>query len=112
MSETKIVIKIGAESTRIRMFRSVMPQQVLLRAELPREPSHPRALQWLLEALSLWQGSPVHAVLVAEESSDSYVSRLYPAWFTDFGGVLYTLEFHDARRVRAARRERERGAGR
>lgn len=112
MSETKIVIQIGAEHTRIRMFPSVTPERTLLRAQLPSEPSHPRALQWLLEALSLWQGSPVHAVLVADESSDLYVSRLYPAWFTDFGGVLYTLEFHDGRRVRAARRERERGAGR
>jgi hypothetical protein len=112
VSETKVVIEISAEHTRIRVFPSAMPQRTLLQAELAPEPSHPRALQWLLEALSLWQGSAVHAVLVADESSDTYVSRLYPAWFSDFGGVLYTLEFHDARRARAVRRERERGAGR
>lgn len=112
MSETKVVIKIGAQHTRIRVFPSAMPQRTLLRAELSPTPSHPRALQWLLEALSLWQGSAVQAVLVADESSASYVSRLYPDWFTDFGGALYTLEFHDARGVRAAHRERERGAGR
>lgn len=107
--ETKVVIEIGAEHTRIRVFASARPQQTLLSAKLSSDPSHPRALQWLLEAMALWQGSPLHAVIAADESLDSYVTKHFPAWWGDFGGVLYTLDFVDKRSVRARRRERHEG---
>jgi hypothetical protein len=112
MSETKIVIAPGTTCTRIEARSASAPRRRLLRAELPPEPSHPRAVQWLIESLALWQGSPVRAVLVAQDGCHGYVSRLYPAWFTDFGGALYTLEFHDARGDRDHRRDPARGAKR
>ena len=112
MSETKIVITPGETCTRIEACSASAPRQRLLRAELLPEPAHPRAVQWLIESLALWQGSPVRAVLVAQDGCNTYVSRLYPAWFTDFGGALYTLEFHDARTGHDRRREPSRGGGR
>lgn len=57
-------------------------------------------MQWLIEAIALWEGESVHAVLAADPSSASYVTRLYPEWFADFGGALYTLEFRDGRVLR------------
>ena len=69
MSETKIVIAPGATCTRIEARSTSAPRQRLVRAELLAEPSHPRAVQWLIEALALWQGSPVRAVLGALEAS-------------------------------------------
>lgn len=109
MSETTIVITPRASSTRVEVRDPLAPKQWLLRAELAPEPSHPRAAQWLIEALALWQGSPIHAVLVAEDPGAIYVSRLYPAWFTDFGGALYTLELRSAPPVHVRRRERQSG---
>ena len=99
MSDTVIVIEPRAFSTRVRVWHASSKKPVL-RAQLPAEPDHPRAVQWLIEAIALWQGQPVHAVLAADTSSASYVTRLYPAWFTDFGGALYTLEFRDGRVLR------------
>jgi hypothetical protein len=101
MSDTTIVIEPMALCTRVRVWQRSMSKRPLLRAELPAEPAHPRAVQWLIEALALWQGEPIRAVLAADTSSATYVTRLYPAWFTDFGGALYTLEFHEGRYAHA-----------
>jgi hypothetical protein len=95
MSDTTILIEPMALSTRVRVWQRSASKRPVMRAELPAEPAHPRAVQWLIEALALWQGEPVHAVLAADTSSTTYVTRLYPAWFTDFGNALYTLEFRD-----------------
>ena len=38
----------------------------VLRARLPATPQHPRALITLLEAMSLWYGMPLHAVVDAD----------------------------------------------
>jgi hypothetical protein len=37
-----------------------------LRARLPSSPCHPRALITLLESMSLWYGTPLHAVVDAD----------------------------------------------
>lgn len=75
----------------------------LLKARLLRTPSHPRALQWLLEGVALWQGHPVRAVLSAEPSASACGAHLYTDWFPDFGGPLYTIEWAPAERPRRAR---------
>lgn len=106
MSETKMVIEPRMASTRIEARSMTAPRTRLLSAELLAQPSHPRAVQWLIEAIALWQGSPVHAALVAREQDATYVTRLYPDWFTDFGSALYTLEVVDERDGRGRRRER------
>jgi hypothetical protein len=75
----------------------------VLKARLDPTPAHPRALQWLLEAIALWQGTPVRAVLYVGGSGDEYGAPLLRDWFPDFGGPLYTIEWHD----RAVRREHD-----
>jgi hypothetical protein len=67
----------------------------VLKARLCSTPSHPRALQWLLEALALWQGAPVRAVLCAVGPGDGFGAPLLRDWFADFGGPLYTIDWAD-----------------
>jgi hypothetical protein len=74
MSETTMVIEPRLHSTRIEVRSTVAPRARLLSAELLAQPSHPRAVQWLIEAVALWQGSPVHAALVARERDATYVT--------------------------------------
>lgn len=52
----------GAEVTRVIALQD---NETILKAHLASAPSHPCALQWLLEAVALWQGTAVRAVLSA-----------------------------------------------
>ena len=103
MSETRMVISPGASTTRvIAITEGPSGSETVLKARLPAEPAHPRAVQWLLESVALWQGTAVRAALCAGAPGHTYVTRLYPAWFADFGNALYSLEVvegHRARRV-------------
>lgn len=75
-----------------RILAMAGPGETLLKGLLRGTPSHPRALPTLLEAVALWQGVPVRAVLCADEqavSSDSPLLRA--AW--DEGGALYNVTF-------------------
>ena len=74
-----------------------------MKARLSRQPSHPRALPTLLEAIALWQGVQVHAALCAAERDGASDSSLFRDAFADFGGPLYTLEW-----IPAAARDRRR----
>ena len=78
----------GAESTRV-MVRS--GAQILLKAKLSPGPAHPRAAQWLMEAVALWEGAPVRGVIAADGADASYASRFWDAVGMDFGGALYSL---------------------
>lgn len=78
-SDTKLLARSGATT--------------VLEARLSSTPSHPRALQWLLESLALWQGSPVHAVLCVAGSGGEFDAPLLRDWFADFGGPLYTIDW-------------------
>jgi len=50
----------------------------LLKAQLPAQPQHPRALLTLLEGLSLWRGQPLHVALsVAEHCHPGPCSMLF-----------------------------------
>jgi|KBSSwiStaDraftv2_1062776.scaffolds.fasta_scaffold896820_2 hypothetical protein len=62
----------------------------LLRARLPSEPWHARALPRLLEGLGGFV--PLHAALVVPAQAASFATRLYPGWFADAGGDSYALE--------------------
>ena len=53
---------IGPE---VRLMLSTPTQGTTLKARLPSAPSHTRSLVQLLEALSLWYGQPLHAVVDA-----------------------------------------------
>ena len=78
----------GAESTRV-MVRS--GEEILLKAKLSPGPAHPRAAQWLMEAIALWEGAPVRGVISADGAGASYASRFWDAVGMDFGGALYSL---------------------
>lgn len=90
----------GAESTRVMVTRG---QEILLEARLSPGPAHPRAAQWLREAIALWEGAPVRGVISADARADGYGSRFWDAVGMDLGGALYRLELAD--RERGARRQ-------
>lgn len=111
MSELRIVIAPGSMATRVvATEHTEAGTETLLKARLLPEPSHPRALSWLLESIALWQGQSVRAALTVDEHPRSSGTRLYQDWLTDFGGVLYTLELVD-QRVRRVHRDRVGGMG-
>lgn len=102
---TKIWIGIATGSTDTRVLVNEGSTTVL-KARLSPTPAHPRALQWLLEAVALWQGKPVHAVVCAGEPAESG-AQLLRDWFPDFGGPLYAIEWTD--HARPPRRRDELG---
>ncbi|HKY35609.1 MAG TPA: hypothetical protein VJN18_06720 [Polyangiaceae bacterium] len=77
-----------AAATRILAMHG--PSETLLKAVLRGEPSHPRALGTLLEALALWQGAQVRAVLCADDQVPMCDSTLWRAAWED-GGPLYSV---------------------
>jgi hypothetical protein len=83
---------ISASATETRVLAMAGPSTTILKARLSREPSHPRALATLLEAVALWQGSRVRAALCADNEQISCASSLYHAAF-DFGGPLYSIDW-------------------
>jgi len=106
MSELKMVISPGESSTRvIAMTEGPRGSETLLKARLPAEPSHPRAVQWLIESVALWSGARVRAALCVGASGRTYATTLYPAWFADFGGALYDLEVVEGRPPRRTHKD-------
>lgn len=90
MESIWMAIAPGSATTRVLAMAG--PGETLLKGILRGTPSHPRALPTLLEAVALWQGAQVRAVLCADArdaSSDSSLSRA--AW--DEGGALYNVTF-------------------
>lgn len=79
----------GPKGTRILVADR---NEVRLKARLRCPPAHPRALSWLIEAVALWEGAPVRAVLCAGGPHRTYAASFRADWFPDFGGPLYSLE--------------------
>ena len=96
----------GSLSTRV--IAMLGPDETIMKAQLARDPKHPRALATLLEAVALWQGMPVRAALCAEGSDGSCDSSLCREAFLDDGGALYSIVWVPAG---AHRRRRHRIAG-
>jgi hypothetical protein len=88
MNRPLMVWSPGAHSTRVLVTSG---EEILLKAKLSPGPSHPRAAQWLMEAVALWEGAPVRAVITADAQHDGYGSRFWDAVGMDFGGALYSL---------------------
>lgn len=61
-----IWMSIEPHGPQTRLMLSLPGQRPVLRARLSSSPCHPRALITLLEALSLWHGCPLHAVIDAD----------------------------------------------
>jgi hypothetical protein len=93
----------GTEATRVL---ALCQGRTLLKAHLDTTPNHPRALQWLLEAVALWQGTRVRCVLCADGGVGGRVTSLYRDYFADFGGPLYALEYGEHLRDVARRADR------
>jgi hypothetical protein len=66
MSSLPLWLSIEPASSEIRLLLSEPSAGTALKARLPPEPADGRALMMLLEALSLWYGLPLHAVLDAD----------------------------------------------
>jgi hypothetical protein len=62
------------------------PGTDVLKARLPRDPQHPRALLTMLEGLALWSGQPTRVVLSAARSCDAC------GWGGLFGDELFPGE--------------------
>jgi len=87
-------VAIDSKCDETRIVVTAGPKETLLKARLSPTAQHPRAVPALLEALALWEGQPVRAVLVADGTDGSSGTRLCLDSFADFGGQpLYTLEF-------------------
>ena len=84
----------SARSTRILAMRG--PNETILKAHLSLRPASSRAVTALFEAIALWEGAPVRAALVVDESSTpSCPTTLYRDLFSVFGEStsLYQLEW-------------------
>lgn len=92
MSETWMAIRPGRLGTRLLALGP--GGHTLLKARLETSPAHPRALGMLLEALALWEGGTVRAVLVAGTGAASCDTTLFRECFADFGRLpLYELAY-------------------
>lgn len=94
----------SGRSTRILAMRG--PRETILKAHLSLRPSSARAVTALFEAIALWEGAPVRAALVVDESSTSSCpTTLYRDLFDVFGEStpLYKLDWIP----RAVRRRRD-----
>lgn len=82
----------GPTATRVLAMHGA--SETILKARLRRDPSHPRALATLLEAIALWEGMPVRAALAADDEPSSYASSLCRSPRTDVGiDPLFTVDW-------------------
>lgn len=83
----------STRTTRILAMRG--PGETILKAHLSPRPSSPRALIALLEAISLWEGLPVRAALVVDDTSTGSSTTIYRDAFASFGDEtpLYQLQW-------------------
>jgi hypothetical protein len=100
-----IWVGIYPQRNHTRILATAGPGETLLKARLAATANHPRALATLLEALALWQGQPVRAVLAVDARADGSDTSLCRSWFAaDDETPLYRL---DVVFVRPRRRRRD-----
>jgi len=71
---TRLWTAITSSPQATRILTTDGPHAPLMKALLRPLPHHPRALPTLLEALALWQGQKVHAVLGVDAESPMWTS--------------------------------------
>jgi hypothetical protein len=79
----QVVIAPGPQVARVLAAEG--PGRTVLKAHLAPGTMDPQAVPRLLEALALWEGAPVHAVMAVDEWDASCARALYPGVFTDGG---------------------------
>jgi hypothetical protein len=83
MAQWPTTIRIEAEDVKLLVTSPQGDDQI--KARLPRQPRHPRALLTLLEGVALWSGEPLYAVISAGEHRDDWLGcevwgeELWPA---------------------------------
>jgi hypothetical protein len=98
----------GSRTTRVLAMQG--PSQTILKANLSLRPSSPRAVTSFLEALALWEGRPVRAVLVADDASmHRHATTLFRDTFEIFGERTALYELSWAPPVVARRRDDQLG---
>ncbi len=91
MTDIWTAVAPSPRTTRIIATRG--PNETILKANLLTSPKHHRALPALLEALALWEGALVRAVLVADERSITSDTSIIHKYFAELDGApLYTLD--------------------
>lgn len=99
-----IQVVIAPGPTMARVIVTEGSDRTLLKAHLSPETSHPRALPYLLEALALWEGATVRAVLAVDEWDACSATTLYHDVFADVGSPpLYSLDWVPLARARRSR---------
>ena len=98
----------GSDTTRVIAMAG--PSETILKAQLAKDPLHPRALATLLEAVALWQGQRVRAALCADAGGLSCDSNICREAFLEDGGALFSLVWVPAGAHRR-RRQRLHGLG-
>ena len=95
-------VAIDSRCDGTRVLATAGPKETVLKARLSATAQDPVALPRLLEALALWQGMPVRAVVVAggTDPGGSSVTRLKLDFEADFAGPLFTLELVGAHKRR------------
>jgi hypothetical protein len=84
---------IDPRASETRVLAMAGPERALLKARLRPLPSSRTALPTLLEALALWQGSPVRAALVVDGPASCARDQFARDAFGTLQSPLYTLEY-------------------
>lgn len=101
MVKHSLWVTIDSKCDETRVLAMAGPQVTVLKARLAATAHHPRAVPTLLEALALWEGTPVRAAVVVGGVDDLSATRLKLDFLTDLRGApLYKLEFVDRCRPR------------
>ncbi|MBC8423031.1 hypothetical protein H8E07_02810 [bacterium] len=92
MSTWRTTLRLAAGSLKVLVTDPA--GEDLLKARLPIQPSHPRALLTLLEGAALWSGSPLYAaVSAAARPGSSLASGLFGAALWPTESALVRFDF-------------------
>ena len=87
-------VAIDSKSDETRVLATAGPRETVLKARLSATAQHARAVPALLEALAMWEGVAVRAVVVVDDRDGSSATRLKLDWMADLTGEpLYQLQF-------------------
>lgn len=103
-----IWMSIEPRGTETRLMLSLPGERPALRARLSSSPAHPRALITFLESMSLWHGSPLHAVVDADAEDVRQHPEKWAVLLGDAPELAVRVEWMS---VPTKRRERDRFLG-
>lgn len=89
MNQPLVMWSLGPAATRMLV---TVGDEIVMKGRLARGPSHPRAVQWMMESIALWEGVPVRGVVCADGVEGSYGRAFWDAVGMDLGGALYSLD--------------------